>query len=67
MRKTRPKADIVCHSERSEESALRVVRLRDGKLYYQRHVNRAGEELIPIDDHTFALGETARFEFLRQG
>jgi hypothetical protein len=46
---------------------LRVVRYRDGKLYYHRDVNRAGEELVAIDDHTFALGETGRVEFLRQG
>jgi hypothetical protein len=46
---------------------LRVIRFERGKLWYHRDASRAGEELTPIDDHTFALGESARVEFVRGG
>ena len=45
----------------------RTVSLENGKLWYQRAANRAKEELTPIDDRTFALGEASRIEFLREG
>ena len=45
----------------------RVISLENGKLWYQRAANRAKEELTPIDDRTFALGEASRIEFLKEG
>lgn len=45
----------------------RIISFEDGKLWYQREANRAKEELTPIDDRTFALGEASRIEFLREG
>jgi retinol-binding protein 3 len=46
---------------------LRVISFENGKLWHQRDANRPKEELVPIDDHTFAIGEVSRIEFLRDG
>jgi hypothetical protein len=44
---------------------IRMIRFENGKLYYLRDANRPAEELTPIDDHSFALGEASRLEFVR--
>jgi hypothetical protein len=44
----------------------RVITFDQGKLWYQREANRPREELAAIDDHTFALGEASKIEFLQQ-
>jgi hypothetical protein len=46
---------------------LRRITYDKGKLWYQRDENRPKEELTPIDDHTFALGEASRIEFIAAG
>ena len=46
---------------------VRLVRLANGKLWYQRDAARPREELTPVDAHTFALGEATRVEFVRDG
>jgi hypothetical protein len=46
---------------------LRVISFENGKLWHRRDPNRPKEELVPIDDHTFAIGEVARMEFVRDG
>jgi hypothetical protein len=46
---------------------MRVIRFEAGKLWYQRDTNRPKEELTPIDDRTFALGEVSRIEFVLDG
>jgi hypothetical protein len=42
----------------------RVVRFDQGKLWYQRDASRPREELTPVDERTFALGEATRVEFV---
>lgn len=44
---------------------LRHIRFENGKLYYLRDANRPAEELAAIDDHSFALAEASRVEFVR--
>jgi hypothetical protein len=46
---------------------VRLVRLENGKLWYQRDATRTREELTPVDSRTFALGEATRVEFIREG
>ena len=46
---------------------LRLVRLVNGKLFYHRSAERPGEELTPLSDTTFALGEASRVEFVPEG
>jgi hypothetical protein len=45
----------------------RIVRFENGRLWYLREATRAPEELTPIDDSTFALGEATRVEFVSDG
>jgi hypothetical protein len=53
--------------EYAGEYDLRVVRFENGKLWYQRDTSRTREELIPVNERTFALGEATRVEFVRDG
>jgi hypothetical protein len=46
---------------------VRLVRLENGKLWYQRDATRPREELTPVDARTFALGEATRVEFVSDG
>ncbi len=46
---------------------VRVVEARGEKLYYRRDTTRVPEELTPLPDGAFALGEATRVEFVREG
>lgn len=46
---------------------VRIVEARGGRLYYRRDTTRAPDELTPLPDGAFALGEATRVEFVREG
>ena len=46
----------------------RIIELEGGRLWHRRDAaSRSRDELVPVDDTTFALGEASRVEFLREG
>jgi hypothetical protein len=49
-----------------EYDLLRIT-YEEGKLWYQRDATRPKEELTPVDNRTFALGEASRIEFIGDG
>lgn len=49
------------------EYDVRLVRLENGRLWYQRDATRPREELVPVSADTFIMGEAIRVDFLRDG
>jgi hypothetical protein len=53
--------------EYAGEYDLRMIVAEDGRLWYKRDAARPREELLPINDTTFAIGEATRVRFVREG